>query len=44
MTTNQLLWLDQGGLRVGANQLTTSGSGVGVGCGLGVGVIPGVDD
>lgn len=31
MTTNQTLWLDQGGLRVGANQLTTSGSGVGVG-------------
>jgi len=31
MTTNQTLWLDQGGLRVGNNQLTTSGTGVGVG-------------
>ena len=31
MTTNQTLWLDQDGLRVGGNQLLTSGGGVGIG-------------
>jgi len=31
MTTNQLLWLDQDGLRVGGTQLWTSGGGVGIG-------------
>jgi hypothetical protein len=31
MTTNQLMWLDQDGLRVGGNQLLTSGGGVGIG-------------
>jgi hypothetical protein len=31
MTTNQLLWLDQDGLRVGGTQLVTSGGGVGIG-------------
>ena len=31
MTTNQLMWLDQDGLRVGGTQLWTSGGGVGIG-------------
>ena len=31
MTTNQTLWLDADGLRVGTNQLVTSGGGVGIG-------------
>jgi len=31
MTTNQLLWLDQDGLRVGGTQIFTSGGGVGIG-------------
>ena len=31
MTTNQTLWLDADGLRVGTNQLVTTGGGVGMG-------------
>ena len=31
MTTNQLMWLDQDGLRVGGTQLITTGGGVGMG-------------
>lgn len=31
MPYNDYVWVDQGGLRVGSNQLTTAGTGVGVG-------------